>query len=174
MCELFSYLGKNKIKTIESLFLPNLTILSLQSNRLTKIENLDSLVSLTELYLSDNGLTKIENLEKLQKLRVLDLANNKIERIENIFHLQELEELWFNSNNLAHWEDIELLKDLAKLVCLYMEHNPIYYVNNVKPSGLSAHANENEMINSSYRRKIIYALPNLQQLDATICSKGKF
>jgi protein phosphatase 1 regulatory subunit 7 len=42
----------------------NLKILSIQSNRITKMENLEGLVSLEELYLSHNGLTKLEGLEK--------------------------------------------------------------------------------------------------------------
>jgi Leucine-rich repeat (LRR) protein len=41
----------------------SLRILSLQSNRITKIQGLESLVSLEELYLSHNGLSKLEGLE---------------------------------------------------------------------------------------------------------------
>ena len=37
--------------------------LSLQSNRLTKIEGLQSLVNLRELYLSHNGIEVIEGLD---------------------------------------------------------------------------------------------------------------
>jgi protein phosphatase 1 regulatory subunit 7 len=163
-------LGKNKIKKLENLNLPNLSILSVQSNRLSKIENLDSLPNLTELYLSDNGITKIEGLEKLTQLKVLDLASNKIERIENVEHLKNLEEFWFNNNYLSKWEDIDVLKHLTSLKCLYLEHNPIYYVNNMKPSSITA-VIDNQTLNSSYRRKIILTLPNLEQLDATLCSK---
>jgi len=36
----------------------------MQSNRITKIENIEELENLEELYLSHNGLTKIEGLEK--------------------------------------------------------------------------------------------------------------
>jgi protein phosphatase 1 regulatory subunit 7 len=42
----------------------SLKILSLQSNRITKMENLEALLNLEELYLSHNGLSKIEGLEK--------------------------------------------------------------------------------------------------------------
>lgn len=41
----------------------DLKILSIQSNRITKMQGLDALVNLEELYLSHNGLTKIEGLE---------------------------------------------------------------------------------------------------------------
>lgn len=43
--------------------LTKLKILSLQSNRITKIENLEKLQSLEELYLSHNGVERIEGLE---------------------------------------------------------------------------------------------------------------
>ena len=36
-----------------------------QSNRITKLEGLDSLESLEELYISHNGITTIEGLEKV-------------------------------------------------------------------------------------------------------------
>ena len=44
--------------------LQRLRILSIQSNRITKLEGLESLTNLEELYISHNGLTKIEGLEK--------------------------------------------------------------------------------------------------------------
>lgn len=85
----------------------NLKILSIQSNRITKMEGLEHLVNLEELYLSHNGLTKIEGLEKnvrkktpffaltLQlKLRTLDVGNNMISVVEGISHLTQLEEFW--------------------------------------------------------------------------------
>ena len=34
-----------------------------QSNRIVKVEGLDTLVNLDELYLSDNGIEKIEGLD---------------------------------------------------------------------------------------------------------------
>ena len=66
----------------------------LQSNRLTKIENLHSLTLLDELYLSENGCTEIEGLDKNTEISTLDLANNKIRSIDNLQHLSKLEELW--------------------------------------------------------------------------------
>ena len=115
-------------------------------------------------------MTKIEGLDKQSKLTVLDLSNNQIERIENLQNLKELEEFWFNNNNLSKWEDIDLLRELPKLKCLYLEHNPIYYINNQKPSSITS-LTDNQSNNTNYRRKIIMALPNLVQIDATLCLK---
>lgn len=150
--------------------MPSLIILSLQSNRITKIENLEGCPKLEEFYISDNGLKTIEGLESLVNLRVFDCASNQIERIENVQHLANLEEFWFNNNNMTHWEDIDVLKELPKLKCLYMEQNPVYYINNVKPDPMSTDLTRQE-ISPAYRRKIIFALPNLEQLDATLISK---
>lgn len=145
-------------------------ILSLQSNRITKIENLDNCTCLEEFYISDNGLTKIEGLNSLVNLRVFDCANNQIERIENIQNLKCLEEFWFNGNNLSKWEDIDRLNELPSLKCLYMEQNPLYYTNNTKPTAISTNSSSQE-VNPAYRRKIIFSLPRLEQLDATLISK---
>lgn len=43
--------------------LQRLRILSIQSNRITKLEGLDGLTNLEEFYISHNGLTKLEGLE---------------------------------------------------------------------------------------------------------------
>ncbi|KAJ7684909.1 hypothetical protein DFH06DRAFT_1118563 [Mycena polygramma] len=53
-------------------------ILSLQSNRITKLEGLEELDTLEELYLSHNGVQHLEGLEKNLKLTTLDLGNNFI------------------------------------------------------------------------------------------------
>ena len=86
----------------------------MQSNRVTKLENLEELESLEEIYLSHNGIPKIEGFENnvspstrrtpnlpgaqfltvQTKLRVVDIGNNQIPRIENVSHLHNLEEFW--------------------------------------------------------------------------------
>jgi protein phosphatase 1 regulatory subunit 7 len=46
------------------LTLKSLRVLSIQSNRITKLEGLEELAALEELYISHNGLGKIEGLDK--------------------------------------------------------------------------------------------------------------
>ena len=43
-------------------------IFSFQSNRIVKLEGLDSLVNLEELYISHNGIEEIEGLDNLVSL----------------------------------------------------------------------------------------------------------
>ncbi|WWC70835.1 uncharacterized protein I206_104787 [Kwoniella pini CBS 10737] len=146
------WLGKNKIRALENLStFSSLRILSLQSNRITKIENLEGLVSLEELYLSHNGLTKLEGLDKNTKLKTLDIGNNMIEEIEGISHLSELEEFWASYNKIPNLHALDSqLAPLKKLETVYLEGNP---------------CQKNDM--TGYRRKIILALPQIKQIDAT-------
>lgn len=44
--------------------LKKLRIISMQSNRITKLEGLDNLENLEELYLSHNGIPVLEGIEK--------------------------------------------------------------------------------------------------------------
>ncbi|WWC62657.1 uncharacterized protein I303_105254 [Kwoniella dejecticola CBS 10117] len=146
------WLGKNKIRALENLStFASLRILSLQSNRITKIENLEGLTSLEELYLSHNGLTKIEGLEKNTKLKTLDIGNNMIEEIEGVSHLSELEEFWASYNQIPNLQALDSqLAPLKNLETVYLEGNP---------------CQKNDM--AGYRRKIILALPQIKQIDAT-------
>ncbi|WVQ73241.1 hypothetical protein IAR50_002807 [Cryptococcus sp. DSM 104548] len=146
------WLGKNKIRSLENLStFTNLKILSIQSNRITKLENLEALVNLEELYLSHNGLTKIEGLENNTKLTTLDVGNNAIEEIENISHLRDLEEFWASNNKIANLRSLDTqLRPLKNLATVYLEGNP---------------CQTNDQ--GGYRRKIILALPQIKQIDAT-------
>ncbi|KAI0649258.1 L domain-like protein [Trametes meyenii] len=147
------WLGKNKITRLEGLeSLKKLKILSIQSNRITKLEGLETLENLEELYISHNGIPKLEGLEKNLKLRTVDVGNNFIERLENVSHLVALEEFWINDNKITTLQDIEpQLKHIQTLETVYLERNPVQRTE-------GAH----------YRRKIILALPQIQQLDATL------
>ncbi|EIW73489.1 hypothetical protein TREMEDRAFT_24836 [Tremella mesenterica DSM 1558] len=145
------WLGKNKIRILENLTtFTNLRILSLQSNRITKIQGLENLISLEELYLSHNGIKKIEGLEKNVKLTTLDIGNNMVEEIEGISHLVQLEEFWASNNQIQNLSALETqLSPLPNLTTVYLEGNP---------------CQSNDV---NYRRKVILALPQVQQVDAT-------
>ena len=97
--------------------LKKLKILSLQSNRITKLEGLEELKELNQLYISHNGVEKLEGLENnvsrhfsysrafvlicdQLELTTLDVGNNFIPAIENIGHLKKLEELWVSVTSL--------------------------------------------------------------------------
>ncbi|KIY43946.1 L domain-like protein [Fistulina hepatica ATCC 64428] len=146
------WLGKNKITRLENLgSLKKLRILSIQSNRITVLEGLEELVDLQELYVSDNGIKRIDGLQNNLNLTTLDVGSNFIEKIENVSHLQQLEELWMSGNKIPDLGDLEPeLGKISNLQTIYLEHNPCQTAD---PTG--------------YRRKIMLALPQLTQIDAT-------
>jgi len=117
-----------------------------------KIEGLDKLTNLTELYLSDQGIKAIEGLETLTELTIIDLANNPITSLDGVQHLPKLEDLWMNDNKVAEWTEVDKLAGVPSLRTVYLERNPIY------------HADP-----ASYRRKVMMALPQVTQIDATAC-----
>lgn len=81
----------------------------------------------------------------------MDIGNNFIQKVENISHLTELEEFWANNNLIDNFAEVEgQLSTLKTLDTVYLEGNPLQ-----KDMGVN------------YRRKIMLALPQLSQIDAT-------
>ncbi|KAJ5121878.1 hypothetical protein N7448_003010 [Penicillium atrosanguineum] len=131
--------------------LPNLRIISIQSNRLTNLTGLSGLPNLEELYFSHNAVTDLSGLEKNTTLRVLDFSNNQISHLEHLSTLKNLEEVWASNNQLSSFEEVEReLKDKEKLQTVYFEGNPL------QMNGPAV-----------YRNKVRLALPHIAQIDAT-------
>ncbi|KAI9817185.1 MAG: hypothetical protein M1827_001297 [Pycnora praestabilis] len=142
------WLGKNKINLA---FLTNLKIISIQSNRLPKIQGLETLVNLEEFYVSHNALTEISGLDNNCQLRILDISNNQISHLTNLKHLIHLEEVWGSNNQISSFDEVEKeLMDKKELNTVYFEGNPLQIKNPVM-----------------YRNKVRLALPQIQQIDAT-------
>ena len=134
--------------------LSNLKILSIQANRLPRITGLADLANLEELYISDNALTEISGLDNNTNLRVLDVSNNQITHLSNLNGLTELEELWASSNLIQSFEEVEnQLADKKQLSTVYFEMNPLQLKNP-----------------ALYRNKVKIALPQIQQIDASMSS----
>ena len=77
-------LTANNIELIPDSFksLPELKILILNNNKITKISNLENVKNLEILELRGNKITKIENLNNLKNLKKLTLSCNLINNIE--------------------------------------------------------------------------------------------
>ena len=131
--------------------LSNLRILSIQSNRISEIEGLESLLNLEELYIADNHLTTLSGLEENRGIRILDISRNQIQELKYLRHLSHLEEFWASSNQFSSFEEVETeLKDKNELNTVYLEGNPIQLKNAV-----------------TYRNKIRLCLPQIKQIDAS-------
>jgi protein phosphatase 1 regulatory subunit 7 len=142
--------------------LTKLKRLDIQSNRLTKIENLESQCeNLEELYLAHNGIDDDGASQPtglamtFPKLNVLDLSRNRLASTAPFAHLSALEELWLSGNKMQDFEAVAPLRDAAaqerlpSLETLYLEYNPM--------------ASDFE-----YRKKLAEWIPTLKQIDATM------
>lgn len=131
--------------------LSNLTILSIQSNRLRSITGLSSLKSLEELHISHNALTTISGLESNTSLRVIDISANPIDHLTGLETLKNLEEFWASWCKIESFDEVEKqLGDKENLETVYFEGNPLQTKNVVL-----------------YRNKVRLALPRIKQVDAT-------
>uniref|UniRef100_A0A5K3F2U2 Dynein axonemal light chain 1 n=1 Tax=Mesocestoides corti TaxID=53468 RepID=A0A5K3F2U2_MESCO len=84
---------------------------------------LSLLANCEKLSLSTNAIEKISNLNSLKHLRVLSLARNNIKTISGLEPVGEtLEELWISYNNI---EKLKGLGSLKKLRVLYMANNKV-------------------------------------------------
>lgn len=94
--------------------------LYIDSNKLTKIEGLDTLQSLKVLVLHSNQITHIENLKALTSVRKLSLARNKIHEIgSSLDRLGSLQELNLAGNLIGSFSEIRRLTHLKSLQVLY-------------------------------------------------------
>jgi hypothetical protein len=142
--------------------LTKLRRLDIQSNRLTRIENLQGQCdTLEELYLAHNGIDDIgAHLEtglklSFPNLTVLDLSRNRLTTTIPFGHLTAIEELWISGNMMEDFDAVVPLKDasaeglIPNLETLYLEYNPL--------------ASDFE-----YRKKLAQWIPSLKQIDATM------
>ncbi|KAI3383711.1 hypothetical protein SNEBB_004134 [Seison nebaliae] len=145
------YLGKNYLEHLENLReLKQLAILDVNSNYFESLGNeLENLPQLDQFYASANKLKSLNGVQPCKMLTVLDAADNMITDIEAINDLVHLAELWLNKNEIT-WTETNHLKNLNKLSCIYLEMNPAASVDN-------------------YRFKLKLILPELRQIDATLC-----
>lgn len=141
--------------------LTKLRRLDIQSNRLTRIENLQSQCdTLEELYLAHNGIDDegawLDTGLKLSfpNLSVIDMSRNRLTTTVPFGHLSALEELWLSGNEMTSFDAVVPLKEasaagsLPNLETLYLEYNPL--------------ASDFE-----YRKKLAEWIPSLKQIDAT-------
>lgn len=99
--------------------------LSLHQEDIEKIEYIQNWCrNLKILLMQSNLISKIENLSKLKKLEYLNLALNSIERIENLTALESLTKLDLTLNFIGELTSVENLKDNYNLKDLILTGNP--------------------------------------------------
>lgn len=124
-----------------------LTHIRLDRERISKIDNLDSLGNVTNLYLQGNCITKIENLEFLAPtLRFLTLAENQITKVEGISMMKKLGLLDLADNKIINLDVNEIPKSVVFVVF----------------AGNKCTKDED------YRKNLISSLENLKSIDGRI------
>ncbi|XP_039443248.1 protein tilB [Culex pipiens pallens] len=107
------------------LIIGTLEELSLHQEDIECIEHIGSWCrELKILFLQSNLISRIENVHKLKKLEYLNLAVNNIERIENLEGLESLNKLDLTLNFVGELTSVETLRGNYNLRELYLTGNP--------------------------------------------------
>ncbi|KAL3161118.1 hypothetical protein ABBQ38_009495 [Trebouxia sp. C0009 RCD-2024] len=86
----------------------HLRILYLQSNLISKLENIHKLKELEYLNMAVNNLTKVQNLQRCESLQKLDLTVNFLDKagllsVQSLQQNEHLSELYLLGNPCAEW-----------------------------------------------------------------------
>uniref|UniRef100_T1GHC5 Dynein axonemal assembly factor 11-like CS domain-containing protein n=1 Tax=Megaselia scalaris TaxID=36166 RepID=T1GHC5_MEGSC len=107
------------------LMISTLEELSLHQEDIEKIEHIhDWCRELKILLLQSNLISRIENLNKLKKLEYLNLALNNVEVIENLEMLESLNKLDLTLNFIGDLRSVENLRENYNLRELFLIGNP--------------------------------------------------
>eukprot|EP01112_Ceratiomyxa_fruticulosa_P008768 TRINITY_DN2272_c0_g1_i2.p1 TRINITY_DN2272_c0_g1~~TRINITY_DN2272_c0_g1_i2.p1 ORF type:complete len:401 (-),score=68.07 TRINITY_DN2272_c0_g1_i2:61-1263(-) len=123
-------------ESIES-YLNRLTHLTLNGKGLTHIDALQRCPNLQVLYLYDNSLSRIENLGFANNLTHLYLQNNQLQSLDGLLSLKFLKKLYLDGNSIHR---VEGLETMTKLEELYISNQKITAGTHVtfSPSSLNA------------------------------------
>ncbi|XP_060684267.1 dynein axonemal light chain 1 [Hemiscyllium ocellatum] len=106
--------------------LSNCEKLSLSTNCIEKIANLNGLKKLTILSLGRNNIKNLNGLEAVgETLEELWISYNLIEKLKGIHAMRKLQVLYMSNNLVKDWAEFGKLADLPNLVDLVFVGNPI-------------------------------------------------
>ncbi|XP_064403963.1 dynein axonemal light chain 1-like isoform X2 [Halichondria panicea] len=131
--------------------LANCETLSLSSNCIEKISNLNGLKNLVTLSLGRNLIKNITGLEAVaDTLQQLWISYNNIEKLKGITVLAKLKVLYMSNNNVKEWSEFQKLGELQNLEDLVFVGNPL----EEKHSG-----------DGDWREQALKRVPKLKKLD---------
>ncbi|KAI8896203.1 hypothetical protein BC833DRAFT_598395 [Globomyces pollinis-pini] len=109
------YLGYNTIARISDLGLhrmPQLKVLYLQGNKITKVDGLEQMTNLIELVIDKNQIKSIDPLSFLSliNLRELHIKENRLKSLANFDCLPNLQILFLTNNRIHEMSEIEKMK----------------------------------------------------------------
>ena len=166
-----SYCDSNDFRSIPQNINPETEILSVTSNRLSKLSKKDfaNLKRLTRINLKKNGIQDItkQAFQGLDRLKSLNLGMNMLRTIplEVFKNLPSLEELYLNDNRLESLP-ADLFKVLPKLKKLHLQNNLLTDDQNKFTANLQ-HLEYLDMSNNRLtiiRARMFYNSPNLKSV----------
>lgn len=106
--------------------LANCEKLSISTNCIEKIANLNGLKNLTVLSLGRNSIKSLTGLEAVgETLQELWISYNQIEKLKGINVLKKLQILYMSNNAVKDWSEFNKLQELPCLVDLLFVGNPL-------------------------------------------------
>jgi dynein light chain 1 len=100
--------------------------LSLSTNCIEKIANLNGFSNLKILSLGRNNIKSLAGLEPVSgTLEELWISYNNIEKLKGIEVLQNLKVLYISNNKISDWKQLELLNKLPNLKRVAITGNPL-------------------------------------------------
>uniref|UniRef100_A0A4W6FKF0 Leucine rich repeat containing 9 n=1 Tax=Lates calcarifer TaxID=8187 RepID=A0A4W6FKF0_LATCA len=173
----------------------SITALNLDSQRISRLINLNKLVNLRWASFNDNEISKVEGLDSCLKLEELSLNNNSISTISGLSKLHCLNKLSVDGNQLSSL-DASVLDQLPNLCFLSVENNCISSLHGIQRirSLLELYIGDNQISTSrdiyylkgltnliildlygnplvekleNYRIYVVFHLPSLKALDGT-------
>ncbi|XP_070698919.1 dynein axonemal light chain 1 [Pempheris klunzingeri] len=133
--------------------LTNCEKLSLSTNCIEKITNLNGLKNLRILSLGRNNIKALTGLEAVgDTLEELWISYNLIEKLKGIQCMRNLKVLYMSNNLVKEWGEFVRLADLPCLIDLVFVGNPLE----------EKHSAEGTWMDEACKR-----LPNLKKLDGT-------
>jgi Leucine-rich repeat (LRR) protein len=100
-----------------------LRTLYLESNAISRIEGLDTLVNLRALYLGKNLIDSLAGLQKLTQLETLDVSHNRLSSCSGLSALVNLRSANLSCNRLSSASDLSELCACTQLVTLDLSGN---------------------------------------------------
>jgi len=131
--------------------LANCEKLSLSTNNIEKIANLNGLKNLKILSLGRNNIKNLNGLEAVaETLQQLWISYNNIEKLKGIGVLKKLKVLYMSNNQVKAWDEFGKLADLPSLEDLLFVGNPL---------------EEKHSADGDWRDQAIRRLPKIKKLD---------
>ncbi|CAH1792208.1 unnamed protein product [Owenia fusiformis] len=131
--------------------------LSLSTNCIEKIANLNGLKNLKRLSLGRNNIKSLTGLEAVgDTLEELWISYNFIEKLKGINVLKKLKILYMSNNNVKDWGEFGKLSDLPCLEELLFTGNPL---------------EEKHSADGDWRDLVIKKLTKLKKLDGVVVTE---